>query len=362
MRRRVRQLDEVLEVGERGVAPAVVEVVGRTASRSWVRTPWRRRRSSRCGPGCGRAARSSPAPWRRASGRGRGESAPARRRRRTRRRRSGRSPTGSRAPRCRPRRGSSRRCPTMICEALLADDLDGLHRPRQEGVGVGGGRGAHRLSRRPPARSPARSVSCHRLYSFVRRRAAPTGAGRPGSVDQCRPRWSVGAVAWGSAIAATNSSWNRGSVAVSIFSMPRTAAPSRAGRCRQQRHHRPGAGGVADRSDAVERAVGDEAEDHRVQRVDVRAERPGEADVGDLRVAGVLEEQVDAGAQRGLGELHGADVVLGDRQLVRASAVEDVAERAAVGLDVDRSGPRSRRRSCRRRRGSRRGTSRRAGR
>ena len=83
--------------------------------------------------------------------------------------------------------------------------------------------------------------------------------------------------------------------------------------------HRAGAGGVADRAHAVERAVGHQPEHHRVQRVDVRAERPGQADVGRRRSTGVLEQQVDAGAQRGLGELDGADVVLGDRQLVAPS-------------------------------------------
>ena len=56
-----------------------------------------------------------------------------------------------------------------------------------------------------------------------------------------------------------------------------------------------------------------------MQRVDVRAERPGEPDVGDGRVAGVFEQQVDSGTQGGLGELHGAHVVLGHGQLVPPS-------------------------------------------
>ena len=70
-----------------------------------------------------------------------------------------------------------------------------------------------------------------------------------------------------------------------------------------------------------------------MERVDVRAECPGEPDVGDGGVAGVFEQQVDTGAQRRLGELHGPDVVLGDRQLGPGVAVEDVSVRPAVGHD-----------------------------
>ena len=63
------------------------------------------------------------------------------------------------------------------------------------------------------------------------------------------------------------------------------------------------------------RAVGHEAEHHRVAPGRCGAERAGEADVGAASVKpGVLHEQVDAGAQRGLGQLDGAHVVLGDRQ------------------------------------------------
>ena len=105
------------------------------------------------------------------------------------------------------------------------------------------------------------------------------------------------------------------------------------GRRRQQGHHRPGTGGIAHGADAVERAVGNEPEDHRVQRVDVCSERAGEPDVGDGRVAGVLEQQVDTGAERGFGELHRPHVVLRDRKLGAVVAVEDVAVRPPVGHD-----------------------------
>ena len=105
-------------------------------------------------------------------------------------------------------------------------------------------------------------------------------------------------------------------------------------RSRQQGLHRAGAGGIADRPHAVDRTVGHETEHHRVDRIDVGAECPGEADVGDLRRTGVLDEQVDAGAQRSLGELDRAYVVLGDGQLGVAGGVQHVRERPAVGDDA----------------------------
>ena len=138
------------------------------------------------------------------------------------------------------------------------------------------------------------------------RRRRAVGARRP-------PRGSGdGACGAGNARASTKCSWKRGSTAVSIFSTRRvTSSISR--RCgRQQRDERAGPGGVAGGLHAVEVAVGDEPEDHRVERVDLAAERAGEPDLVDGLDAGVVHQQARAGVERGLGELDRADVVLGD--------------------------------------------------
>ena len=58
---------------------------------------------------------------------------------------------------------------------------------------------------------------------------------------------------------------------------------------------------------------GIEPEDHRVGRVDLAAEGAGQPDVVDLVDRQLVHQQADAGVQRGLGQLDGADVVLGDR-------------------------------------------------
>ena len=60
-------------------------------------------------------------------------------------------------------------------------------------------------------------------------------------------------------------------------------------------------------------AVGDEPEHERVHRVDVRAERAGEADPVDTVDAVALHQQAAARVERGLGELDLPDVVLRDR-------------------------------------------------
>ena len=62
----------------------------------------------------------------------------------------------------------------------------------------------------------------------------------------------------------------------------------------------------------VERAIGDEAEDHRIFDVDMAAEGAGEADAVDLVDAELVHQEPRAGIERGLGELDGAHVVLGD--------------------------------------------------
>ena len=85
--------------------------------------------------------------------------------------------------------------------------------------------------------------------------------------------------------------------------------PRRAGQERDQ-CARPGR--VAGRSDAGEVAIGDEAKDHRVGRVDLAAERAGQADLVDLVDRELVHEQPDAGVERGLCQLDRPDVVLGD--------------------------------------------------
>ena len=107
------------------------------------------------------------------------------------------------------------------------------------------------------------------------------------------------------------------------------------GGARQQGDQRAGAGRVAGRPDARQVAVRDEAKDHRVERVDLAAERPGQADLVDGLDLEVVHEQPDAGVQRGLGELDRANVVLGheDPGPVVGGRVQDVAERPAVRHD-----------------------------
>ena len=118
---------------------------------------------------------------------------------------------------------------------------------------------------------------------------------------------------------ATKCSWKRGSMAVSILDdRAGDAGDLGAGRGGQQGPHRARARGVADRAHPVGRAVGDEAEHERVERVDVAAERAGEPDRVDVVQRcqpGVVHQQPHAGVQRGLGELDRAHVVLGDAQL-----------------------------------------------
>ena len=53
-RRHVRELDEVVQILERAVAPATLQVRTRTADRRRARTRWHHRRSARCARDCGR--------------------------------------------------------------------------------------------------------------------------------------------------------------------------------------------------------------------------------------------------------------------------------------------------------------------
>ena len=112
------------------------------------------------------------------------------------------------------------------------------------------------------------------------------------------------------------------------------------GRAREEGDERAGPGRVAGRAGMGEVAVGHEAEDHRVQQVDLAAERPGEPDLVDLLDAEVVHEQADAGVQGGLGELDRPHVVLGHddpRRALALALVEDVRERPAVRDDPRRA-------------------------
>ena len=75
-----------------------------------------------------------------------------------------------------------------------------------------------------------------------------------------------------------------------------------------------------------------------MERVDLAAERAGQADLVDGVAPELVHEQPDAGVQGGLGELDRPDVVLGDDDPRPAVGrlVEDVAERPAVGDDPRR--------------------------
>src|SRR6478752_6098909 len=108
---------------------------------------------------------------------------------------------------------------------------------------------------------------------------------------------------------------------------------------RQQRDERPGPRGVPGRLHVREVAVRHEAQDHRVGRVDLAAERPGEADLVHGVDLQLVHQQPDARVERGLGELDGSDIVLGDHDARAAGdpLVQDVPRGAAVGDDARRA-------------------------
>ena len=171
---------------------------------------------------------------------------------------------------------------------------------------------------------------------LLRRRSGVDAAVRAGSVT-ASARFGKASVLCGMAMAATKCSWKRGSSAVSTLTMRRTtSAISRRDASVEEGDARAGAGGVAGGADMVERAVGDQAEDHRVFHVDVAAEGAGEHDAVDAVDRVVVHEQADAGIERRLGELDGADVGLGDRDARRAVA-DDIGEGAALGDDSRRA-------------------------
>ena len=242
-------------------------------------------------------------------------------------------------------------------EALLVEHLERGELAGQERDVLGVGRETRGLAGGSAAGSVPwglvhqRSPCCAAATRRRRRRrgaspappavASATPARRSGN-GTTRPRFGKAAVRCGNAIASTKCSWKRGSTAVSIFSTRRTT-PSISVRAAPDSSamSAPGPRGVAGRSDVGEIAVRDEAEDHRVGRVDLAAERPGQPDLVDGIHAELVHQQPDARVERRLGQLDGADVVLGDRDPRPAAGVgrlvEDVAERPAVRDDPRRA-------------------------
>ncbi len=149
---------------------------------------------------------------------------------------------------------------------------------------------------RPPDRRRGAVVD-HRSSSSVRPRRPPAApsrrvaapAGRVGrsargrQVDDRGRGAGTAAVRCGNAIASTKCSWKRGSTAVSIFSTRRTTRLDLApGGARQQRDQRAGARRRCRPSATRSRSQsGIEPEDHRVERVDLAAERAGQPDLVD---------------------------------------------------------------------------------
>ena len=163
-------------------------------------------------------------------------------------------------------------------------------------------------------------MRCSSLQDPTRPRGAAAGprsasaTRRGGRVTTARSR-AYGSVSCGIAIAPTKCSWKRGSIAVSIFSTRRTTSSISARAARLSSAIRaPVPAALPARGDAGRVAVGDEPEHQRVDRVDVAAERAGEADPVDVVDPVVLHQQRAARVERGLRELDLAHVVLGDRR------------------------------------------------
>ena len=86
----------------------------------------------------------------------------------------------------------------------------------------------------------------------------------------------------------------------------------------QERDAGAGAGGIAGACDFHEIAVGDQAERHRMDRIDMGAEGAGERDALGRCPAPPFDQELCAGIERGLGELDGAHVRLVDQKPRRA--------------------------------------------
>src|SRR6202030_1360297 len=99
---------------------------------------------------------------------------------------------------------------------------------------------------------------------------------------------------------------------------------------------RTGSGSIARRAYLRQVAVRYHAQNHRVLDVDVTAERTGKPDAIDVIDAEALHQQRYAGIQRGLRELDGAHVGLGDFHL-DCALMQQIGERSAVLDDSGRA-------------------------
>ena len=162
----------------------------------------------------------------------------------------------------------------------------------------------------PPSRRPPSPVAC--VVPGRGRRCRRSGHRTAGPAASPPIRCGIAAVLWGMP-------WPRRSA-------PGTAArrPSRSSRPSGRRPRSraaprrdssaisaPVPAALPGRLDVGEVAVGDEAEDHRVERVDLAAERAGQPDLVDRLDPGVIHQQPDAGVEGGLRQLDRPDVVLG---------------------------------------------------
>ena len=231
-------------------------------------------------------------------------------------------------------------------ESLLVEDLERGQRARQEW--------------RPlelalePGRAPSLAAAAPPGRRAIGHRSSP-GARPDGSPAAPSVAWPVGAASlgggWRPAASTTRSRFGRrrGPMRdrhrldevllearldrrLDLLDATHDALDLAPGRAGQQRDQRPGAGGVAGRPDAIEVAVRDEPEDHRVERVDLAAERAGQPHLVDRVAPELVHQQPRTGVERGLGELDRAHVVLGDDDPRAAIGrlVEDVAEGPTV--------------------------------
>ena len=232
----------------------------------------------------------------------------------------------------------------------------------------GGRRGPRCRRRGASGRFGYRSWGAPLVRGRAARRGLPPApaalvAGRAARAPRCgaagRPSDSRGdgSVVCGMPIAPTKCSWNRGSMAVSIFSTRRTTSSisARAARFNSAIRAPVPAALPADVTWSGSQS-GTRPEDQRVDGIDVGAERAGQADAVDRGDPQVVHQQPASCVERRLRELDLPHVVLRDDQAWRRRR----AARRRTSGRPERSGacgPRARRRSRRRSSGCRPGTS-----
>ena len=213
-------------------------------------------------------------------------------------------------------------------QALLAEDLERRERAGQERDVLGVGRQPERLAGGSAAAPPplrvvhqrvlpaCRSPPCAGVVARCgRRRPAPPVAGasrRQRSTTRARLRERGRLVRERHRLdeVLLEARLDRG---LDLLDPPDDAFDLGPRGARQQRDERAGPGRVAGRADVGRGRSRGQPEDHRVERVDLAAERAGQADLVDAPRSELVHQQPDAGVQRGLGELDRPDVVLGDR-------------------------------------------------